>query len=175
MSFFYATFNYCPLAWMSFRAKSLNKVESLQKRALRFLYEDYNSSCEQLLVKAKKETIKINRLRSLCIDIYKSINNINPTYMNETFKLGKTSRVVRRNYKLNLDVPAINRVSFGDKSLRCCRPNIWNSNSNIWNSNSNIWNSLPFLIKFSENLETFKNIAKNWNGVSCKCKVSQYH
>ena len=46
MSFFYATFNYCPLAWMSFRAKSLNKVESLQKRALRFLYEDYNSSCE---------------------------------------------------------------------------------------------------------------------------------
>ena len=46
MSFFYATFNYCPLVWMSFRAKSLNKVESLQKRALRFLYEDYNSSCE---------------------------------------------------------------------------------------------------------------------------------
>ena len=113
------------------------------------------------LLKAKKETIKINRLRSLCIEIYKSINNINPTYMNETFKLGKTSRVVRRNYRFNLDVPAINRVSFSDKSLRCYRPNIWNS--------------LPFLIKSCENLEKFKNIVKNWNGVSFKCKVSQYH
>ena len=37
-------------------AKSLNKVESLQKRALRFLYEDYVSSYEELLQKAGKET-----------------------------------------------------------------------------------------------------------------------
>ena len=38
-----------------------------------------------------------------------------------------------------------------------------------------IWNSLPFHIKSSENLEAFKSIIKNWNDVSCKCKVCQYH
>ena len=38
--------------------------------------------------------------------------------MNETFKLRKASRTVLSNYKLNLDMPAINQVSFGDKSLR---------------------------------------------------------
>ena len=38
--YFYSNFNYCPLVWMFSSAKSLNKVESLQKRALRFLYED---------------------------------------------------------------------------------------------------------------------------------------
>ena len=38
-SCFYSNFNYCPLVWMFSSAKSLNKVESLQKRALRFLYE----------------------------------------------------------------------------------------------------------------------------------------
>ena len=103
--------------------------------------------------------MKVNRLRSLCIEIYKSINNINPAYMNEIFKLRKTSRAVRNNYKLNLDVPIINEVSFGYKSLRYCGPKIWNS--------------LPFHIKFSENLEAFKNIIKNWDGVSCKCKVCQ--
>ena len=92
--------------------------------------------------------MKVNRLRSLCIEIYKSINNINPTYMNEISKLRKTSRAVRSNYKLNLDVPTINQVSFGDKSLRYYGPKIWNS--------------LPFHIKSSENLEAFKNI-KNWN------------
>ena len=108
-------------------SKSLNKVESLQKRVLCFLYEDYVSSHEELLQKAGKETLKINRLRSLCIDIYKSINNINPTYINEIFKLRKTTRAVRSNYKLNLDVPTIDQVSFGDKSLRYYGPKIWNS------------------------------------------------
>ena len=62
--------------------------------------------------------MKVNRLTSLYIEIYKSINNINPMYMNEIFKLRETSRAVRSNYKLNLDVPAINQVSFGNKSLR---------------------------------------------------------
>ena len=99
-------------------AKLSNKVESLQKGALRFLYEDYVPSYEELLQKAGRETMKLNRLRNPCIEIYKSINNINPKYMNEFFKLRKTSRVVRSNYKLNLDVATINQVSFGDKSLR---------------------------------------------------------
>ena len=145
-SYFYSSFNYCPLVWMFSSAKSLNKVESLQKRALRFLYEDYVSSYEELLQKAGKETMKVNRLRSLCIEIYKLINNINPTYMNEIFKLRKISRAVRSNYKLNLDVPTINQVSFGGKSLRYYGPKIWDL--------------LSFHIKSSENLEAFINVIK---------------
>ena len=108
------------------RTKSLNKVASLQNRALCFLYQDYVSSYEELLQKAGKDTMKVNRLKSLCIEIYKLINNINPTYMNEIFKLRKISRAVCSNYKLNLDVPTINQVSFGGKSLRYYGPKIWN-------------------------------------------------
>ena len=133
----------------------------MHMRGLRFFYEDYVLSHEKLLQKAGKETMKVNRLRSLCIEIYKLINNINPMYMNKIFKLIKTSRVVRSNYKLNLNVPTINQVSFGDKSLRYFGPKMWNS--------------LPFHIKSYENLEAFGNIIKNWNCVSCKCKVCQYH
>ena len=82
-SYFYSNFNYCPLVWMFPSAKSLNEVESLQKRTLRFLYEDYDSSHEELLQKAGKETMEVNRVRGLCIEIYKSINNANPTCLNE--------------------------------------------------------------------------------------------
>ena len=96
-SYFYPNFNYCPLVWMFSSTKSLNKVESLQKRTLRFLYEGYVSSYEELLQKAGKVTMKVNRLRSFCIKTYKSINNTNPTYINEIFKLMKTSRAVRSN------------------------------------------------------------------------------
>ena len=36
-----------------------------------------------------------------------------------------------------------------------------------------IWNSLPFHVKTSENLKTFKDIIKNWNGSTCNCRVCQ--
>ena len=118
-SYFYSNFNYCPLLWMFSSTKLINEVESLQKRALRFFFmkTSYVLPYEELLQKTGKETIKVNRLRSLCIEIYKLINNINPTYMNEIFKLRKISRVVHSNYKLYLDVPTINQVGFGGKNL----------------------------------------------------------
>ena len=50
-SYFYSSFNYCPLVWMFSSTKSLNKVESLKKRALRFLYEDFVLLYEELLQK----------------------------------------------------------------------------------------------------------------------------
>ena len=42
-SYLYSNFNDCPLVWMFSSVKSLNKIESLQKRALRYLYSDYES------------------------------------------------------------------------------------------------------------------------------------
>ena len=52
---------------------------------------------EELLQNAGKETMTVNRLRSLCIEVCRVINNINPTFMNEIFKLRKISRAVRSN------------------------------------------------------------------------------
>ena len=79
--------------------------------------------------------------------------------MNEIFELRKTNRAVRNQYKLNLEVPIINQVTFGAKSIRNLGPKIWNS--------------LPFHIKSSESVTTFKGVLKNWDTVSCKCTVRQ--
>ena len=59
-----ANFNYCPLVWMFSSASSLKKIEKLQKRALRFLYNDYEISYEELLLKSGRETMNVNRLRN---------------------------------------------------------------------------------------------------------------
>ena len=123
-SYFYSNFNYCPLVWMFSSAKSLNKIESLQKRALRYLYSDYESSCDTLLAKSGKVTMKASRLRSLCVEIYKSINSINSSFMSEIFRLRVTNRMVQSQYRLNLDIPKVNRVSFGNKSIRSFGPKI---------------------------------------------------
>ena len=109
-SYFYSNFNYCPLVWMFSYAKSLKKVEALQERALRFLYDDYNSPLEEILKKSGKVCMEVNRLRYLCIEIYKSINNINPNFMKQIVQLRETSRTVRNQYKLNLSVPKVNQL-----------------------------------------------------------------
>ena len=98
-------------------AKSLKKVEALQKRALRFLYDDYNSPSEEILKKSGKFCMELNRLRYLCIEIYKTINNINPSFMKQIFQLRETNRTVRNQYKLNLNVPKVNQVSYGKKKI----------------------------------------------------------
>ena len=85
-SFIYSNFNYCPLVWMLSHKKSLDKIESLHKRALRFLLNDCVSSYEQLLEKSGKCNMSICRLRSLCIEIYQTLDGLNPSFMKEIFE-----------------------------------------------------------------------------------------
>ena len=156
-SYFIANFNYCPLVWMFSSASSLKKIENLQKRALRFLYNDYEISCEKLLLKSDRATMNVNRLRILCTEIYKTINNLNPEFMRDLFSLRETSRLVREKYMLNLNIPVHKQVTFGSKSLRVF--------------GLKVWNSLSYHIKSSENLKSLKLIIKHWNGTRCNCKV----
>ena len=51
-TFVMSNFNYCSLVRNFSSAQSLNKIENLQKRALRFLLNDYDSTCEDLLEKS---------------------------------------------------------------------------------------------------------------------------
>ena len=54
-----SNFDYCPLVWFISSAKSLKKVENLQKRALRFLHNDCHSSYETLLHESGKTTLNV--------------------------------------------------------------------------------------------------------------------
>ena len=52
-SFVYSNFNCCPLVWYFSSSKSLQKIERIQERALRFLYHDHKSSYDDLLTRSK--------------------------------------------------------------------------------------------------------------------------
>ena len=65
----------------------MKKIEKIHERALRFLYNDSNRSYDDLLSKAEKCTMKIGRLRALCIEIYKTVSKLNPPFMQDIFKL----------------------------------------------------------------------------------------
>jgi hypothetical protein len=48
------------LAWHFCTEKNSKKIEKVQERALRFVYEDYNSSYDKLLKKAKVPSLHID-------------------------------------------------------------------------------------------------------------------
>ena len=81
--YFMANFNYYPLVWMLSSANSLKKIENLQKRALKLLCNYYEISYEELLSKSSTSSINVKRLRALCVELYKTINTLNPNFMTD--------------------------------------------------------------------------------------------
>ena len=57
--------------------RSTNKIESIQKRAFRLLYNDYTSNYDSLLAKANKPSVEIKRYRILAMEIFKTLNDLN--------------------------------------------------------------------------------------------------
>ena len=96
-------------------------------------------------------------LKHLTKMMKKTLNDLNPSFMNDIFKLKINRREVRDKYKLNLDITKWNQRNFGYKSLKVLGPEIWNS--------------LPYHIKSSDNLNAFKNLLKNLDRNLCKCNL----
>ena len=111
---------------------------------------DYDSSYEDLLEKFDYSYMNLTRQGTLCIEIYKTFNKLNPGYMNDIFKLRNTDRLTQEKYKLNQKIPKTNQVTFVTRSLRSC--------------SLKIWNALPYHRKSSENSNSFKTIIKCYDG-----------
>ena len=137
-------FNYCTVAWMFSSPKSLSKIGNLHKRALRFKLDDYCSSHEKILEKSGKYSMHVKRIHNQCTEIYKALNNLNLSFMEEIFELRLCSWPVREQYKLNLNIPRKKQVAFGTKSLEIL--------------GLKIWNNLPYHVKSTENVKVFKEL-----------------
>ena len=92
-SFICSNFNYCPLVWHFSTNKSIEKIEDIQKRCLRVTLNDYKSDCKNLLDKSGKESMKIRRIRTLAIEIFKTVSKLNPNFMKTIFT-SKTNSIV---------------------------------------------------------------------------------
>ena len=103
---------------------SLNKVENLQKRALRFLHNYYSSSYKELFKKVrKKHRVRFN-YRSLCIEIFKTLNDVNPSFIKDIFQLRMTNCTIRKKYELNPEISKSYQVRFGTNSLIYLGPKV---------------------------------------------------
>ena len=76
-------------------SKSLQKIEKLQECALRFLYNDHTSSYSDLLLNSDKCTMLISFLRGLCIEMFKTVEQLNPPFMQNISKLSTSCYFLR--------------------------------------------------------------------------------
>ena len=99
----------------------------------------------------------IQRLRTLCLQIFKTLHQLNPCFISNIFEFKSSNRPVRSQQNLNLKVVRANQGKSGEKNLRVLGPKIWER--------------LPPHTKTAENLSAFRRLIKTQNGVPCKCNL----
>ena len=79
-SFIMSNFSYCPLTWHFCGEQSTKKIEKIQERALRFMYDDFQISYECLLEKSKLSSLKTRKMRTIALETFKIINKKKPPF-----------------------------------------------------------------------------------------------
>ena len=145
-------FNYCPIVWHFCGQQNTRKLEKIQERGLRFVYNDYNSTYEELLNKADLPILELSRLRIIAVDVYKTVNGYSPNYICNLFQQRKTNYDFKDPFRL--DVPRYNTTNCGKHSFKYF--------------GSQLWNNLTVNLKSTPDINTFKKLIKTWTGPLCK-------
>ena len=104
--------------------------------------------------------MQFSRQRALCIEIYKTMKNVNPLFMKNFLQLRSSHYSSRKPYDLKHIRP--NRVTFGSNSLKPVGPQIWNGLPNKMKS-----------AKILEKLQTYDK-AMEWPRMQMQCLLLFY-
>ena len=154
-SFIMSVFSYCPVVWM-FCGKPMNdKVNSIQKRAIQDLYNNFELSFQELLMKVNHLTTHTLNKRHLLVEVYRCIHEETSSFLSDIFK------PLERNFNLRIN----NILALPQTSTMT-----WRLHS-ITYRGSRSWNSLPDNIKSSPSTHKFKQCMKNTDQIQCLCKL----
>ena len=101
------------LTWHFCGEKNTKKIEKIQERALRFIYRDYDSSYESLLLKSQLPSLKVRRLRAIALEAFKILNNLSPVYLNDLLTFKNLSYSFR--YTQTVEIPQVRTSRYGTR------------------------------------------------------------
>jgi len=136
-------FRYCCPVWGSCGSTAINELQKLQNRTTRIVTNSrYDASLKPIIKKlgwhTVSETIKMETLSM----VYKSINDVGPTYLTEVFsRLSDTNKRELRNARSDLEIP-MRKSANGQKCFSY--------------KGATMWNRLSLESKFSPTLKTLK-------------------
>ena len=147
-------FNYCCLVWM-FCSKTLqNKINQIQKRALRIACNEPSLNLDKFVELGKSTTSHIKNIITLLTKVYKTTSGENPIFMNKI--------ITQKKQYYNLRIT--NLLSFpkviGSK---------YGTNNFVFRA-THLWNQAPDSIKNEPNTKCLKaKLTRNWQVIKCKC------
>ena len=145
-SYISSNFNYCPLVWMFTGKLNLDKLENVNKRALRFIENQNDMPYEELCKEAKKFTVNRRCIKSAAIQMYKIKNKMAPLYLQEIFSVREDIYNLRANDTFS--IPQFNSIKYGKKSLRYY--------------GAKLWAHIPSNIRSKVSLSSFKSAVTDW-------------
>ena len=143
------TFNYCCDLWHFCNTSDSFKIEKLQEKAFRYAMLDFKSSYKQLLHNCGKSTLLLQRLQKLMEVIYRILNGLYSSYLNDIIPVGELQQL---QCQARLLVTSFSTIRYGKKSLSYLSPVLWNTLDND--------------IKQYNILNAFKKL---WKGPTCIC------
>ena len=127
---------------------SNNMIDKVHNRALRAVYRLFDTSFLDLLTIDQSTSIHTRNLRFLLVEIFKSLNHLNPEFMWDIFKVKACPYNLRSGTSLKL--PCSNTVKYGTNALLF--------------RGSLLWCRLEKSIKTSPSISIFKSKLKVWLG-----------
>ena len=155
-TFILSNFNYCPLAWHFCSESNSKKLEKIQERALRFVYDDFKSTYEELLNRANIPCLHIKRIRTMAVETFRILNDMSPPVLSDLVRIRDCSSYNFR-YQNVLQVPQVRTTKYGKKSFRFAA--------------AVLWNSFPDNFRQVSSFNQFKALISNWSGKDCKCNL----
>ena len=92
-SFILCHFEFCSVVWHFCGKTSIRRMEKIQERALRFVYGDYDTTCHDLLHKAKLPALELGRERSITILTYKILHDKAPNYLKDLINCNRNAKL----------------------------------------------------------------------------------
>jgi len=144
-SFVVGSLTYCNTIWMFTSRRNLSRLDKLNKRAIKLIY-DKKGNYDDLLSQNKHLDLYKMCVKSLAVYVYKMRNEISPPYVCKLLT-AKESSYDMRDPSIYC-VPKFNTKTYGYHSLRYI--------------GSKLWNFLDIDVKLSPDVEQFKNNIKQY-------------
>ena len=132
-----------------------NKINKIHERALRIIHKDSTSNFQELLSKSNSVSVHQRNLQPLLIEIYKTVHNLNPTFMTRVFEEKNVPYNFRESNSLAL--PKVKTTSYDIDTIRYI--------------GKKLWQALPNEIKESQSLDIFKQKVKLMRNFDCSCRL----
>ena len=161
-AFIASHFSYCNIVWHFTSIQNAIKMERVNKRALRIIFDDDDSNYSQLLQKAGLINLYSTRKNAIALEMFKTDRKINPAFLHDLF-VPQDHGYDLRNF-VQLDPP----LRFVQLEAPIPRTNVYGLNSFVYQG-PRIWNNLPIEAKSSISITDFKNIVRALPNVPCNC------